>query len=146
MHRTIDRFFTHLSVGKVVAVAFESHSYAAVWIVVLWVVTSMVWAAIPCLLTQSLKLILLSLKDLGMTRLPDSLDEISSFFVDLLIYPLFKIIHTCIPLVCTYLYGAVNGSNSSVSQLPLCFSDYLNSLVCFDVTFKLRTGRCNFLD
>ena len=39
------------------------------WVVILWVATSMVWADTPCLLAQSVKFVLLSYQDVSMSEL-----------------------------------------------------------------------------
>ena len=62
-------------------------------------------------------------------------------YIYLIVYAIFKFIHTCIPLFCAVNSGAVNGSHSFIHQLFFSFLNTLSSPVCFDGVVKFNTCR-----
>ena len=139
------KFFTHLSVDSIVAVDVELCILPSCGLSCFgWPPLLFEWPSL-CLWTQSAKFISSSVKDLSMSRFPHSLDEITAFFIYLIIYAIFKFIHTCISLFCANISGAVNGSHSFIHQLFLSFLNNFSSMRCFDTALKLNTCRGDVL-
>ena len=141
---TPDKFYIHMSVDGIVSVDVKLFILPSCGLSY-FVHPPLVWVAIPCLLAQSAKFVKLSVQDLNVSRFPHSLDEITAFRICLMVYTIFKLIHTYIPLFSTNINGADNWSHSFVHQLFLSFLNTFSSLGCSYTSLKLNTCRGDVL-